>query len=572
MADLLESISIGREDKQSYKKWSDEQNKKEAQRQLLSKTIKIPEDRLEIARNYGKTIIDAIDIMDSHQEKMSDNVQLILQRISEIAAYTGAISGILATAAFLFIVKRMKKNIDKFPAWGFLAGPALGAFAAIMSSALIGSKVQEQANKISKYEVMKNQLNNPRNFVVYTPEQKARAEENARFISEFPPIREKEESELNPFNQLKESFEEIKSLNSREKEYESWQNENNNREKELRKLFYSDLTPDQIKNAKNFQEVLFRTMKKIELYSQEYTEKTQLGTNLIMATGFITGGIAGLMTSGFIAVLKKTKLVSPNSPLLDSINKISRPVLAFGVGILTSIYVIKINSEAAKVGRFKAKGELLKDPGNFIAFNEGNSPFNEFFISPNKDNGLINEIKEDIEAFINLQKDLIEYGKYRLRGAKKDQKVRDALKQVNITQEQYLQARVLRDKFMTAYTKMDEMYQSSNESTGKVIKDINTILPYIMAIPASLGVGTFMLELFGNKRISTLSKGLNISNMLLISGILLQVINTQIQSYNTRISLMKTLKYLDNPRFFADYTPEQKEFIKKLDKKGLLMF
>lgn len=572
MADLLESISIGREDKQSYKKWSDEQNKKEAQRQLLSKTIKIPEDRLEIARNYGKTIIDAIDIMDSHQEKMSDNVQLILQRISEIAAYTGAISGILATAAFLFIVKRMKKNIDKFPDWGFLAGPALGAFAAIMSSALIGSKVQEQANKISKYEVMKNQLNNPRNFVVYTPEQKARAEENARFISEFPPIREKEESELNPFNQLKESFEEIKSLNSREKDYESWQNENNNREKELRKLFYSDLTPDQIKNAKNFQEVLFRTMKKIELYSQEYTEKTQLGTNLIMATGFITGGIAGLMTSGFIAVLKKTKLVSPNSPLLDSINKISRPVLAFGVGILTSIYVIKINFEAAKVGRFKAKGELLKDPGNFIAFNEGNSPFNEFFISPNKDNGLINEIKEDIEAFINLQKDLIEYGKYRLRGAKKDQKVRDALKQVNITQEQYLQARVLRDKFMTAYTKMDEMYQSSNESTGKVIKDINTILPYIMAIPASLGVGTFMLELFGNKRISTLSKGLNISNMLLISGILLQVINTQIQSYNTRISLMKTLKYLDNPRFFADYTPEQKEFIKKLDKKGLFMF
>ncbi|MCK7485672.1 MAG: hypothetical protein MZU97_09020 [Bacillus subtilis] len=152
------------------------------------------------------------------------------------------------------------------------------------------------------------------------------------------------------------------------KGYLEWKKQNKIAEEKRKELFNNPISPEQFENAKKHQDILFRTIRKIDLESQRYSESIEMGTNIIAAGGFLVGGAASLITSGVTKALQKTKAISEKSHIARLLQNKTFVTMATGIGL--SIYSLALQKEAARVGRFVAKNELMQNPENFIYFND----------------------------------------------------------------------------------------------------------------------------------------------------------------------------------------------------------
>ena len=91
--DFLNSLSQVAKNQKNFKKWEDNQHDEQAQREELARRRAHTQAELKQAEEFGKTIIDVVDIMDNHSENVAENVETAIDPLSSMTTLLAFIGG-----------------------------------------------------------------------------------------------------------------------------------------------------------------------------------------------------------------------------------------------------------------------------------------------------------------------------------------------------------------------------------------------------------------------------------------------------------------------------------------------
>lgn len=558
VSQFVDSIRQIKKNWEPYKKWETEQNDKDFQRERLYKKVPASKEELEYAKQYGRTIVDAINTMDQYSVDKAEDIELASQNVLGFvnlgAIVGGSALGVMASKMDYFKKLFAKNPNSKILPFAVAWGPMLLLPMIIMPFAMIKSKTYEkEASRIARFQSREDELKDPKKFVIYTDEQLAEAKNIAKTLPEIP---DKKKKGLNPLTGYSDSIKTIKQLRNDYERYSQWKTEHiaaeNERKSNLDKL---TATPEEIKTAKKDQDNLTRAVRKVELYSQNYLTNVELAINSTLGLDIVAGGIVGGITSGILALLQKIKAVKPDSKFVNKIKHTAPIIAPFVLLIATSFYSIKAKKEAAKIGRFKAKQELLNDPHNFINYDDEQMQSVKDLKAPKeKEKGFVSKTKDDIKSILQFIKDIKAYEKYQKTEAKEEQKLDKALMQVKVSDKQMQDAKSLQKNTFRTFEKMDEMtqrYSDDAEAATNIGKQTFSSLASL-GILGSMGLFfTDKIKGIKNKYLAT-TLAATPTVLLILAQLGMESKAVHIEKQAGRIGVMEAMEDLKDPRLFVD--------------------
>ena len=516
----------------NYPAWQQqEQQKKLKQEQLLAKNPPTKKQTAE-AKEYSRVMVDAINTMDMYSINKSEDVVTLTTPVVNI------VDGLLPYAVLLLtlgaaslpsVQKGAASTANKLKNWLielksiktkpdlvqninnaldekngttlvlFLSGAIVQivlGFALALVDAIAVRGLEKEASRVARFQAREQVLQDPRNFVNYTPEQLAEAKAEAKESKAKDPNKPKS---LNPLIMLGESIKTAKELTEQHKGYESWKANFIAKETTaLNQLDLDTLSDQEKQDALVDQNRITAIIKTIELKSQQYLANVEMVVNIASSLSLGAGLLVGGLVEKGIEVAQHQKWlpIDIESSGLSLIKKgvtFAFPILG---GILVSIYGIKIQKEAAKVGRFKAKQELLKHPELFVASVNGQKKEEVASLPPLpplKKKSFIESVKEEVRFFFNLNKDFDAYKAHEKELAPKEYQLNEALKQVDITPEQLHKAEVLQKRAFYAFEKMDEKTQRYSDDVEGGASVVTAVINKVME--QVLTCGAFMLPI-----------------------------------------------------------------------------
>jgi len=552
------------------KRWEKEQQDRELQRQELHKKYPASSKELEEAQQYGRTIIDTINTMDLYSINKGQDVETMGGTAKGLIDLLGmGIGGGLGwLAAKSQINKKVLKANNEY-AW-IIAGAS--AFLGYTFSNIFGSiaskQLEKEASRIARYQAREIELQDERNFVVYTPEQIEQAKQIAKNIPN-PVIKHKKKSSLNIISEYSNAVKSIVSLGKDHEKYLKWRNEHIEKESAKEGLFKTmNPSAEQLEKAKNDRDSLLQVVKKIEINSQNYLSNVEMAINSVMACEFIVGAIGGVAVSLIMMLAQKLGQLPKNSNKVAIVEKVMPIVMPVVLMILGTPYFIKLEKEASKVGRFKAKQELLNNPNSFINYTDEQKKSVKDIKAPNKkERTLVEKFKDNIKLFAEFKNDFLEYKKYVKTTEKEEIKINKALKQVEVKPEQLKEAKNLQKNVFYTFETMDEKTQRlANDSVGAadIIKMASNLI--------IMGVGLFAIDKIIIRNLA--KDGLDTMNyqkrykenhikyapvffISSIVGMLMEIQAVQVKKQAVKIGLMSAMNDLNDPKNFVNLeTPD----------------
>lgn len=564
--EFFESIKQVQTNWQPYKKWETEQNDKEFQRQNLQKRIPIPKEELEQASEYGRTIIDSINTMDQYSINKAEDVEMASKlALGGIEAGLGILGlGLIAIGMKLPRVQKYLKNLNgkQISANEYVKLAMIPtAISMLLPLSIIPiftvkfASYEKEASRIARYQAREKELKDPKNFVIYDKEQIAEAKKIAQTLPN-PVDKDKKKNSLNMFSDYGSSMKTIKTLKADHQNYLDWKKEHLKAEKKkTESLNEANISPEQLKNAKKDQDNLLRIIRKIELSSQNYLNNVEMACNIALVVALAGGAAIGSIISKAVKSLANKKNIQTLSKNSEEFRKALPIIGGLGVVIATASYFVKAKKEAAKIGRFKAKQDLLKDPYNFVTYSDEQLASVKDLKAPKKEQkGIYNKFKDNIKFFFQLKKDYKEYKHYQKIEAKEEQKLKEALKRIKVSDEQLNSGKSLQKNAFMAFEKIDEMTQRYVDDT-EAATDIGK--QYITSGLNLAGMaGTMYLLAKPVKNIK--NKNNFMIKMLpaiasLLASISIELKSTQIKKEAGKIGTMNAMKDLDDPRLFVNH-------------------
>jgi len=574
---LINSLKYVKESISRYNEWDKNQKDLEARRELLSQTNPVSEHDLKFADSYGRTVIDNVNALDEYIKAKEVGVDTFLYQITNKSGDIGLLAGVLSSLPILGMIKHKNMNVKKLAVPVVVSTSVLGNIIGTSVGTIWGIKAHRQVSDIAKSEAMHTIFKDPKNFIVYTPEQIQQAEELAKTI-DLPP--DKYKNPVDPASGLSECIKAVKSTIKNKNILYERQSQNYIEELIEKKLSDAEVTPQMLDDAKKSQDVLFRVMKKLDLTSQEYGENVTMGLN-IAVIGTILGGFAsGKVIENVTGALQKSGKIAVNSKPANIIKKIASPVLTLGLGLFSSFYTLSLQKEATSVGRFVAKRELTKNPYNFVAYSdeelnkvkpkdqENTAPltFKQKFVN------LVKDTISDLKALCEYRKDLKEYKEYKNSGELHDRKVREAFKQIEVTEKQLHDAKILQKRVFKTFDCMDkkcesidniDIYKPIFKSTLLALSSIPAVAVFskeLMKLPEIKNLKN--IKSIDKKLILVVSKkaldmGNNITLAIILPLTLYEIFSTKVTKLAAKISVMDSLQNLNDPRNYVEYTDEQ---------------
>lgn len=523
----------------SYAVWKHNRNLMEAKRDAYLKLHPELVNQEDIQR--GQILLRSIDIMDEYSQKKAENMEAVTESVIgfglEIALFSGA-----ALGGLLGSIKPIGRFFQRFAAKGSKheklislgipagIGAIIGTIAAFPLMAW-GAKAEVSASRKGRFEAMRKELSHPNGFAVLTDEEKKLALENAKKV-----ILE-DDKKKNVKTKISNGFSSIKDMAVDSKEY-----------KEQRRQFEKELAYDEqhlekqmnehdIINAKRDQQLLTKLVEKIDIASQDYAENSELAVQNAVITIGATGGILSIGTKKVLTALK-----------IKSANKID--LIVKGLSALaflgTAAFSAQINKQASRVGRFKAKQELMQNPNNFVYVDDEKLKDINVQVKPNKKLSMFKFLK-------NAWKDNKEFEKYKKTAGKEERKYFKAVESINLSEQQLADAKKLQTNTFRTFNKIDEntqKYAESIEALGQSIAfPINTICSLI-----GITVGLKYLMRKPKNQLDSIGNGIKYFTAVLISNIPAMIINsiiTKEQKQASRIASMISIEELNDYRKFG---------------------
>ncbi len=537
-----------------YKQWKEERNNQEAKRLEYIKRNPDAVNKDDLQRS--KALLHAIDVMDEYSQKNAEDMEVATEMAAgqaiEIVNMAGLGAGML-TMALPPVSKGLNSLSKKYPKLVFpimMIPTAIGYVASIVASFPImawAAKTQVGASRQGRFEAMRKDLNNPNSFAVLTDEQLKQAQNDAQNIT-IPEENEKKDLINLGF---KDVFKNLKKLVKKDKEYEKQRAEFDKKLKENEKHFNDSLSEKDIQKAKRDQQLLTKLVEKIDIASQDYAENVEMATNFAniaaIGSGFLTGWIAN----------KILKLLKLNQAA--GYAKAIPYVVGIGVSMVAAVYSAKIQKQASRIGRFKARQELMNTPDTLVYVDDEKA-------SQIKDAKSIEEKKKPniFKFLLQVIKDNKEYEQYKKTEGLKDKKLHKAIEKLQLTDEQLKEAKALQQNTFKTFNAVDEKSQTYAESVEALGQSIQ--MPVAM-VGSLLGMGIgFLLNRKSMKNLKNI-KDSQINSVILnavskivggvVVGLLpvfaLEYYITKEQKKASRVADMLAIKDLGDYRHFVDY-------------------
>ena len=523
-----------------YPQWKNQRDLMEAKRDAYLNLHPELINQEDIQR--GQILLRAIDIMDEYSQKKAENMEAAIEPIInmglEFAGFIGmGLGGLLGTIKPIgdFFARAVKKgsNFSKLAGIGIPAaiGFVAGTLAAFPLMAW-GARAEVSASRKGRFEAMRNELKSPNGFAVLTNEQM----EEALDIAQTVVLDEDKKKSLS--KKLTGGLSSLKDMAMDSKEYKQQKKLFELEIAEDNKNIDKELSEQEILAAKRDKQLLTKLVEKIDIASQDYAENSELATQSAIIG---IGAVGGILSIGLERMLTKMKVKSAQK--IGAITKI----LSITAFFLMGIFSAQINKQASRVGRFKVKQELMKNPNNFVYIDDNKAnEIKDVEVEPQK--------RQNMFSFlVNAWKENREYEKYKKTVGKEERRLFKAMEEIELSPEQIKAAKQLQKNTFRTFNKIDEnsqKYAESIEALGQAIAyPINTafsIIAAAFATPYLLKEAKTNIE-----KAQNFSKYFGIIALSLIPAFIINAIVTKEQKKASRIADMKTIEELNDYRKFA---------------------
>ena len=574
--ELIKNLVQVKNNWKPLKQWEFEQQKNEKIDDVLRKKYIPTKESIEKAKNYSNTIIDSINIMDKHTIDKSQDANLVVANYSAIISIASMLLGI-ASGRFIKKTNLAKKLPDWKPYWELLGIITLTSVSNVFLN-IWQANVAKKSARIARFQTRENELKDFNNFIVYTKDQKDEAKEIAKSLSDdnFEDVKILSKKHFNPIKMHKDAKLTLDNLNAEDIKYKEWKDNYLKKETQKEEKFKNlndFIKEEDLIQAEKERNNILKTIKKIENKSNEYSTNMKIATFILSA---IITSITTLVGAGLSGVLS---LITKNNKLSKKLNnfiKISQFLLITLIPGYTTVFLtaptVKLVKDAARIGRFKAKQELLNNPEEYIAFSDKERKS----ISIDDSEVEVKKApKKGFKYYVNLLKELKndanEYFNYVNTTQKENEKINKALKKIEVSEIQKKEAKKIQKQLFYAFEKVDEKQVSFIEDTDAIVDIIRDTLISI------INFGIKLLPIYVcAKDIKTINKGkmpetlrdvikISTSNKLKISTIVTLIMpfilpkfinfyavikSTEIEKQTGKIGVMTAIKDLEDARNF----------------------
>lgn len=431
MGQFINSVREVKQNYNIYDKWEQQQADEKAQKHYLAKNLSLPKDKIELTEARAKTVIRAAEMLDNRSENNCEDMEMFSSTMSVFA---------LLPLSFLPLLG-MKMKSQK-AATILNLGSFISTFLVSTGFIMWGTAKQKEASRIGRFQAKQNELQDVRNFVIYTPEQIAAAEKKAE---EFPDEKEKKT--------FLESFSNIKQIFKDKKAYEEFQKQKD--DTYIDKLKSKNYTVEQLAKADEDKELIIDAVKDINIRAEEYSENAENAFDTLGVFSAILAAPVGFALNKFLKLFggktaKYSKIVSIVATTLTTLS-----LLTAGTAV---------QKTASRIGRYKARQDLMKDPAALMAFTDEQKAQAKDVKAEDQKKSFLKKIGENFTFLGTYFKDAKEYEKYRKEELKKNEKVLKILKEeTEISDKQLQDAKHLQEKVFMAFDEIDEMSQRYSE-------------------------------------------------------------------------------------------------------------
>lgn len=434
MSQFLNSINEVKKNYSKYDDWEQKQADEKAQKLYLAKTLDIPKDKLKLTEEKAKTVIRAAELLDNRSENNAENMEQLTGILSSIAIL------IPAFGSELLLMQMMKKG-KKIPKGLQFASPVL-TLATAVGLILWGNAKQKEASRIGRFQAKQNELKDVKNFVIYTPEQIERAVEKAK---EIPDEKERKG--------LMKLIAEMKDVFSDKEAYKKWMKSKD--PQAIEKLKELACTPEQLKQGEADKELIVDAVKDINIKAEEYSENVE---NVFDTMSTVSWLAAIPLTMG------ANKIIKHINSFPQKLRPLISTVVGLTVGIGITLWGTAEQKNAARIGRYKARQELMKNPASLLAFSKEEMEQAKDVKAPEQKINFWKKIGQNFSFLPQYLKDKKEYNEYKEKTQKQNEKIINVLKQdTTISEKQLNDAKHLQEKVFTAFDEVDEMSQRYSE-------------------------------------------------------------------------------------------------------------
>lgn len=556
----------------SYDAWSNEQDYKEGKKAAYLRKNPNAIKRDDVIRTQA--ILRSIDTMDEFSQEKAENTETATNFIKTIAM-------MVPTAAFMFLALKAPngKAMTKISEWGKnlsekFASSTLGAkfpegkdfiksqFPTLLTlgAALVATvplsfwstKKQTEASAKGRMEAMTKDLANPANFAVLTDQQMAQVDAIAQGIE----LKEDKKDGMGlmgssllgklsgaDMSAVKDLFEDDKKYQAQKAKF----NQENYKD-DINIQQNTPITKEQAEQAKKDQQILSTMIRKIDTASQDYAENVEFATNTLQTLA----PVAGIALS---AVAQKTKLfdklnIKSNNPTINLITQLALPlIMSLGANVVAT----HLQKEASKVGKFKAKQEIMANPENFVYVDEKTlAKEKECDMKPKK------KEKNIFSFLVQAFKDKKEYDQYKKTEGKMNKKRQIAMEQIQLSDAQMKEAKALQKNIFKSFNKVDEKSQRYAESVECVGENVQQVVQTASSLVMMAG---------SVAAVASKSPLKNMGITLAISALPQIVIDyfiTKEQKKASRVADMQALKEMEDYRNFVDYSSSPQTSRKRL--------
>lgn len=382
------------------------------------------------------------------------------------------------------------KNAKKTKGFGnkLLLIPALVALGIGAVGQVAGTILQVRASKIARFQA-RQELKDTKNFVEYTDEQKAQAQQIAGQI-EVP--KEKKSGS-------------IRDIISLMKDYDKYQKNS----KMMDNVHLYDIQEQNPQKAYERQKVLNKAITHINNTAEEYSENMETAAGVVLGSAVLDGAAFGKISEFIVKTFSKKEgkkvaeevikqeipeVIGKTKPSLFKnigkaiwqMAKLKPGIFGGVVGLLIATpLATKLQKNASRAGRYKAKRELEENPNSFVHVDD--QKLSTINAKGNvKKSGFLDVIKSVPES-IKLMRD---YGKYKKKILPKRKAMQEALKQTNISQEQMANAEALKVRLYKSFDVIDDNsqnYSEKMEAATEITKStMSTLMGFGAMLPAIL--------------------------------------------------------------------------------------
>ncbi len=379
--------------------------------------------------------------------------------------------------------KKTKGFVNKF-----VLIPAAVALGIGTIGQIIGTILQVKASKIARYQA-REELKDTKNFIEYTDEQKAQAQQISKNITV-------------PKDKKSGGLRDIISLM---KHYGAYQANS----KEMDNVHFSQIKEIDPKKAYDRQKTINKCVTKINNTAEEYSENMETSAGIILGSSVLGGAAIGKLTNYIIEQIEKFKNknakntskkilaelpdIPKDAKLFKKISIVLGHIARTNPGtfggvlavLITTPIATKLQKNASRAGRYQAKRDLEENPQSFIHVDEqklnqidakGKAQKSGFF---------------DVIKFIPKSiKTIYEYDKYKKNILPKRKLMHEALKQTNISAEQMKKAESLKARLYKSFDVIDDHsqdYSEKMEAATEITKDLmNTATIFAGILPMAI--------------------------------------------------------------------------------------